>query len=194
MFTRAFFNDPLLRWLYPDDDLYSRYFERFVYAYGGAPFPHGYGMTYDDGDGAVSLWHPSGYRPPYEDLHTCFTETVPEPRLTDVIAVVDEFARLHPKYPFRYQTFFARDPPSDRRAFPLLEALVRCSDEEELCIGGMSPPRPMWTTRRKSGPRYWASFNMEPHPCTTPCQGKYRSQVPARALSAAADHRPLKCR
>ncbi|CAM2197998.1 putative GNAT family N-acetyltransferase [Paraburkholderia kururiensis] len=136
MLTRAFFSDPLLRWLYPDDDLYSRYFERFVYAYGGAPFPHGSGMTYDDGDGVLSLWHPSGYRLPYEDLHACFTETVPEPRLTDVVAVFDEFARLHPKHPFRYQTFFARDPLSDHRAFPLLEALVRCSDEEELCIGG----------------------------------------------------------
>lgn len=134
--TSAFFEDPLLRWMYPDDERYFHYFERFVYAYGGDPFQDGCGMTYEDGQGAVVLWHPSGDQCTYEDLHACFRETVPESRQEDVIAVFDEFERLHPREPYRFFTFFARDFRSSRSALPLLRAFFQCSDEDGLCVVG----------------------------------------------------------
>jgi hypothetical protein len=141
MAKRAFVSDPLIRWLYRENERYEQYFERFFYAYGGDCFKHGSGLTYQDGRGVVVFWYPMEETCDYDELWATLRETSSSPYQEDVVEVFKEFVRLHPPERHLYITFLVRDPLSNRSASPIFRALLKnCDDQRLLCCGDVTSP------------------------------------------------------
>jgi hypothetical protein len=136
MLKRAFASDPLIRWIYHEDERYQQKFDRFFYAYTGDCFKHGSGLTYLDGRGGVVIWHPPEEPCDYENLWAVFRSTATESRKEDVVSVFKEFAELHPSTPHVYMTFAARDSLLERSTTPLLGALFKHCDLEGMALCG----------------------------------------------------------
>lgn len=136
LLTKAFYKDPLLRWMYEERDAYLAHFKGFVDAYGGAAFDSRSGLTYEDGPDAAILWHPSDHIADCDSLSSFIAETVPKTRRDDVITVFRELAGLHPAGLFRTLTFAGRDPFSYRNASILIRAFCQRCDEDQVRSGG----------------------------------------------------------
>src|SRR5688572_11316436 len=84
----AFRNDPISRWVYPDDAAYEAAFSRIISAMSGRAFDHG--SAYATGDlGGVALWLPPGVESDGEAMGAVMEETV-DPALMDDLAGFSE--------------------------------------------------------------------------------------------------------
>jgi len=99
--TSAFFDDPVERWLYPDEQEYLTAFPRFVAALGGRAFAHQTAWASAQGD-AVALWLPPGVEPDDDEIVTVVERTVAPSRHADTFAVMEQMAGAHPAEPHWY--------------------------------------------------------------------------------------------
>lgn len=119
----AFVDDPVERWLYPDDS-YQREFPRFVRALGGKAFAAGTAWCSDEG-AAVAMWLPPGVTPDDETIVDVLTGTVEVAKHQDMYAALDQMGRAHPNVQHWYLAWLAVEPGAQGRGLGA-DLLTRC--------------------------------------------------------------------
>jgi ribosomal protein S18 acetylase RimI-like enzyme len=104
----AFTDDPVERWLWPDDEAYARHFPRFVAALGGNTF-HAQTAWHLGAFAAVALWFAPGNEPDGDLIVSAIAETVSADKHDDTFAVLEQMDAAHPKYPHWYLPWFGVD-------------------------------------------------------------------------------------
>jgi GNAT superfamily N-acetyltransferase len=105
----AFAEDPVERWLYPDQRDYENSFPRFVAAFGGVAFAHDT-VRHLDGFAAVAFWLPPGAEPDGEAILRVFTETVSPAKHEELFEVGGQMDAAHPSFPHWYLPWLAVEP------------------------------------------------------------------------------------
>jgi GNAT superfamily N-acetyltransferase len=101
----AYRNDPVHRWLYPDDDTYAEKLPVLIDAVGGAAFEMSTAWRLEDDD-AVALWVPPGVEPDAELIGTVLLETVPVDKHPEMFSTLEQTDAVRPDYPHWYLPFF----------------------------------------------------------------------------------------
>jgi GNAT superfamily N-acetyltransferase len=122
--TSAFVNDPVERWLYPDDESYRRTFPTFVRALGGKAIDEGTAWCSKD-EHAVALWLPPGIMPDDEPIVDVLTATVAQAKHEDMFASLEQMAHAHPGEPHWYLAWLAVDRSAQGHGLGH-ELLARC--------------------------------------------------------------------
>jgi ribosomal protein S18 acetylase RimI-like enzyme len=97
----AFADDPVERWLYPEEAEYLRCFPGFVSAFAGDAFSSGTVWQIDD-FAAVAMWLAPGFEPDGVRIVEFLTETVAPDKHEDMLAVLGQMEAAHPTYDHWY--------------------------------------------------------------------------------------------
>ena len=125
---RAFEQDPPVRWLYPSDADYQRYFPDFAAALGAPAFTEG---TLALNAAAAALWVQPGSEPDEAALGALIERSIPAHRQCDVFAVIEEMGAHHPEEPHWYLPVLGTHPEMQGRGHgaallrPVLEVCDR---------------------------------------------------------------------
>ncbi len=87
----AFEDDPVERWLYPDDAQYRRHFPAFIAAFGGAALCDQTVWRLGDFD-AVAFWFGPGKEPDGEAVVRVLVETTSDDLHADTFATLEQMA------------------------------------------------------------------------------------------------------
>jgi GNAT superfamily N-acetyltransferase len=101
----AYRNDPVHRWLYPDDNTYELRMPALVDAVGGSAFEMTTAWNLADYS-AVALWVPPGVQPDAERIGTVLLETVAEDKHPEMFSTLEQTDAARPDYPHWYLPFF----------------------------------------------------------------------------------------
>lgn len=104
----AFEDDPVERWLYPDQAQYRRRFPAFIAAFGGAALSDQTVWRLGDFD-AVAFWFGPGREPDGEAVVQVLVETTSDDRHADSFATLEQMAEGHPTEPHWYLPWFGVD-------------------------------------------------------------------------------------
>lgn len=99
--VEAFRDDPVERWLYPDDEAYVLHFPAFLEAFGGRAIEGGTASQLGNFD-AVALWMAPGAEPDGTAIESVLRATVPNALHPDVFATLAEMDAAHPRAPHWY--------------------------------------------------------------------------------------------
>jgi ribosomal protein S18 acetylase RimI-like enzyme len=105
----AFGADPAMRWLWPEPREYLRHFPDLVHGFGGRAFAHGAAHVAGVFLGGT-LWLPPGVTPDEDALERLIAETIPEPRRSECVGVLEQMGAAHPKEPHWHLAFIGVDP------------------------------------------------------------------------------------
>jgi ribosomal protein S18 acetylase RimI-like enzyme len=98
--TRAFSDDPMTCWTWPDPTVLRATFPSFARAFGGAAFDHG--SAHVVGGAGAALWLPPGVHPDEAELGRIVGTTMPKALMADGWRVSEQMARHHPSEPHWY--------------------------------------------------------------------------------------------
>jgi ribosomal protein S18 acetylase RimI-like enzyme len=131
--TEAFRNDPVCRWIWPEEAVYDRYFGPFVEAFAGAAFEHGSAYASDDGGGAA-LWLPPGVASDGEALGSLALESIPPGAQEEAFAFLGQQEAQHPHEPHWYLPLIGVEPASQGNGYgsALLEHALAIVDRDRL--------------------------------------------------------------
>lgn len=97
----AFADDPVERWLFPEEDAYRAHFPPFVAAFAGEAFSHG--TVHELGDGsAVAVWLPPGAVPDGAAIEAALSRGVAPAKHEDTFDVLGQMDAAHPGFPHWY--------------------------------------------------------------------------------------------
>jgi ribosomal protein S18 acetylase RimI-like enzyme len=97
----AFADDPVERWMFPEDDAYLAHFPAFVAAFAGEAFSRG--TVHESGDrSAVAVWLPPGAVPDGEAIESVLSRGVAPAKHADTFAVLGQMDAAHPDFPHWY--------------------------------------------------------------------------------------------
>jgi GNAT superfamily N-acetyltransferase len=131
--TRAFIDDPVERWLFPDDDDYLRFFPEFLMAFGGRAFAADTVFAVDDFS-AVAMWLPPGVEADEDSIVSLLTRTVAADKHDDVWSILQQMDAAHPRYPHWYLPWLGVDADSQGRGVGsrLLSSCLSMADSSGL--------------------------------------------------------------
>jgi GNAT superfamily N-acetyltransferase len=101
----AFEDDPVERWLYPEEEQYRRHFPAFIAAFGGAAFRDQTVWRLGDFD-AVAFWFGPDREPDGEAVVQVLVETTSGHLHADSFATLEQMADGHPTEPHWYLPWF----------------------------------------------------------------------------------------
>jgi GNAT superfamily N-acetyltransferase len=104
----AFEEDPVERWLYPDEAEYRRHFPAFIAAFGGDAFRDGTVWRLGDFD-AVAFWFRPGRDPDGDAIVRVLVETTSDDLHADSFATLEQMEEGHPAEPHWYLPWFGVD-------------------------------------------------------------------------------------
>jgi GNAT superfamily N-acetyltransferase len=104
----AFKDDPVERWLYPEEAQYRRHFPAFVAAFGGTALRDRTVWRLGDFD-AVAFWFGPGTEPDGEAVVQVLVETTSDDLHADSFATLEQMAGGHPSVPHWYLPWFGVD-------------------------------------------------------------------------------------
>jgi ribosomal protein S18 acetylase RimI-like enzyme len=110
----AFADDPVERWLWPEQEAYDAAFPEFARAFGGAAFERGTAWGIE-GSGAVALWLEPGAEADEAAVAGVLDETVAIDKHDDLFATLEQMAALHPTEPHWYLPWLAVSPAHQGR-------------------------------------------------------------------------------
>lgn len=103
----AFADDPVERWLYPEEAQYLEHFPRFVVAFAGA------GLVSElEEHAAVAVWLPPGAEPDRDAVGAVLAETVDPAKHDDLFATSAQMDDAHPHVAHWYLPWLAVRPES----------------------------------------------------------------------------------
>ncbi len=141
--VRAFSEDPVAQWIWPDSQQYQMYFPSFVRVFGGKAFTYG-SAYYVDGYAAAALWLPPDVLPDEDTLISIFQRTVSKQNQKDVFTVFDQMGRYHPSEPHWYLSLMGVDPLKQGKGLGselMKHALVQCDQDNKPAYLESSNPR-----------------------------------------------------
>jgi GNAT superfamily N-acetyltransferase len=141
--VRAFSEDPVAQWIWPDSQQYQMYFPSFVRVFGGKAFTYG-SAYYVDGYAAAALWLPPDVLPDEDTLISIFQRTVSKQTQKDVFTVFDQMGRYHPSEPHWYLPLMGVDPLKQGKGLGselMKHALVQCDQDNKPAYLESSNPR-----------------------------------------------------
>ena len=106
--TSAFSNDPVERWLYPEEAQYFSHFPKFLRAFGGRSFEASTAWKLGDVI-AVALWLPPATKADGDAIVNALTETVAPEKIEDTYSVLGQMEEAHPTYEHWYLPWFGVD-------------------------------------------------------------------------------------
>ncbi len=101
----AFQDDPVERWLYPEDAGYRQHFPAFIAAFGGDAFHDGTVWRRGDFE-AVAFWFAPGREPNGDAVVQVLVETTAVSVHADSFATLEQMAEGHPAAPHWYLPWF----------------------------------------------------------------------------------------
>jgi ribosomal protein S18 acetylase RimI-like enzyme len=127
----AFGSDPIMRWLWPESHEYVNHFPSLVQGFGGRAFENRSAHISGDFLGG-SLWLPPGVKPDDDALDELFRTTVAEPARSEVLSILEQFDKAHPKEPHWHLAFIGVDPAHRGKGVgaALLEYALERIDED----------------------------------------------------------------
>ena len=100
----AFADDPVERWLYPEEAEYLEHFPRFVEAFAGAGRESAV-----EAFAAVAIWLPPGAEPDGDAIGAVYSETVDPAKHDAVFAVAAQMDDAHPRFAHWYLPWLGVD-------------------------------------------------------------------------------------
>jgi ribosomal protein S18 acetylase RimI-like enzyme len=107
----AFADDPVERWLFPDDAGYAEHFPTFMAAVADSAFESRTARQLDD-FGAVALWLPPGSRADPERVASVLLASVAEKKHAEMFAVLERMEVAHPTFAHWYLPWLGVDVAS----------------------------------------------------------------------------------
>jgi GNAT superfamily N-acetyltransferase len=129
----AYRKDPVHRWLYPDDDTYTREMPALISAVAGAAFEMSTAWHLED-ESAVALWVPPGVEPDAEQIGTVLLETIDVDKQSETFGTLEQTDAVRPEYPHWYLPFLGVE--SSRQGHGLGTRLLTAS-LEYVDLGGL---------------------------------------------------------
>lgn len=131
--TRAFQDDPIARWVFPDPAGYAAGFPAVVSAFARIACPRATTLQIG-GFAGTAVWLPPGAEPDDEALGRAVALGSDEARLPAVFGMLEQMAERHPTDPHWYLPFIGVTPECQGRGYgtALLDATVRTCDREGL--------------------------------------------------------------
>lgn len=126
--TLSFSADPLVRWLWPDQERYLTYWPRVADAFAGGAFDQGTSHGIEDCL-ALALWLPPGVGPDGEAVMVLMRESMDDRTYEDMNGVFEQMEDLHPTDDHWYLPLIGVDPLAQGRglgATLLRHALELC--------------------------------------------------------------------
>jgi ribosomal protein S18 acetylase RimI-like enzyme len=129
----AFRDDPVVRWVWPDDKRFEEYWAPFVDAFAGAAFDHGSAHATED-VGGVGLWLPPGVASDGETLGALAAGSIDEERQDEVFTFLGIQDEVHPHEPHWYLPLIGVGPASQGQGYgsALLEYALAIVDRDGL--------------------------------------------------------------
>jgi ribosomal protein S18 acetylase RimI-like enzyme len=127
----AFDADPVIRWTYPDQGRYLRYFSVLATLLGGPALKAGTADRTEDGSGAA-LWVPPGSPQDDEAIVSLLVRSVDEERHPVAFTFLEQVDEHHPTEPHWYLPFIGVDPVHQGRGIGsdlLRSGLTRVDDD-----------------------------------------------------------------
>lgn len=132
--TSAYRDDPVYRWLYPDDATYPHAFPLLVAALAESTFETSTAWQCE-GDRAVALWVPPGEHPDAERIGKVLFETVAVEKHPDVFETLEITDAARPPQPHWYLAWLGVESSEQRKGLGS-RLLGACLDYID--IGGLS--------------------------------------------------------
>lgn len=131
--VRAFRNDPVVRWMYPDPVQYEEYFPGLVKAFGGKAFEHDT-AHYARRFVATALWLPPDILPDEEALVAQIEASIPARNRAAVFAVFEQMDAWHPREPNWHLPLIGTDPRHQGKGHGtrLLHHALAICDQQQL--------------------------------------------------------------
>ncbi|WP_321800245.1 GNAT family N-acetyltransferase [Burkholderia sp. BCC1988] len=140
----SFFDDPIVRWMYPEPERYEREFANFVMCYGSDPFTRGSGAYHVDSHQGAFTWLPSGVHPDPDELECFFLDSVLPSRGSNALKLFEMSGRHQPSYPHCYMTLLGIDSRYRGRGFGsalMSYACELCDSKDEAAYLECSNPK-----------------------------------------------------
>ena len=127
----AFRADPVVRWVWPDDAQYDKYFGRFVEAFAGGAFEAGSAHVAED-FGGVALWLPPGVTSDEEALGAIAEASIAPEAQEEVFGFMGQMPEHHPHEPHWYLPLIGVEAQFQGRGFgsALLDHALCIVDEQ----------------------------------------------------------------
>jgi len=141
--TRAFHDDPVVRWVFPDARVYAVHFPKFIPAFAGAAFTSRTVELAEDLSGAA-LWLQPGEGPDEESVIALLAAAVPAQRQQEVFAMLEQMGACHPAEPHWYLPLIGVDPLRQGQGIGstlLRRTLARCDQERKAAYLESTQPR-----------------------------------------------------
>ena len=129
----AFRNDPIVRWVYPDDATYEAAFPRIIDAMSGRAFDHGSAFATSD-FGGVALWLPPGVESDGEAMGAVMGETVAPEKMDDLMGFAEIQGAMHLHEPHWYLPMIGVSPEHQGKGYgsQLLRHALAIADRDGL--------------------------------------------------------------
>jgi ribosomal protein S18 acetylase RimI-like enzyme len=101
IFTLAFVDDPMLRWIFADGSAYLKHLGAAQMALGGRALSHGTAHVLDDFS-AAAFWLPPGVGIDEAAMGALIESTVAAERQADLAGVAEQMGQYHPDAPHWY--------------------------------------------------------------------------------------------
>jgi len=113
LMTLAFTNDPVMRYLYPDQLQFLTHFPEFVRLFGGKAFDRGSAYMTTHGLGAA-LWLPPDEQPDEEALIELVKRSAADAAKAELFQVFQQMSSYHPEEPHWYRPVVVYHDPYSR--------------------------------------------------------------------------------
>lgn len=126
----AFADDPVVRWSFPDPEIYRSHFPAFARAFAGRALPDGAAYVSEDLAGAA-LWLPPGTGPDEEAMAAIIMTLKSEAEQAEIFGLMEQMGEYHPHEPHWYLPLIGVDPSKQGNGYgsALLRAsLARCDE------------------------------------------------------------------
>jgi ribosomal protein S18 acetylase RimI-like enzyme len=175
LMTLAFANDPVMRYIYPDQLQFLIHFPEFVRLFGGKAFDHGSAHMTEDGFGAA-LWLPPDEQPDENALVGLVKRSAADSAMAELFQVFQQMNSYHPEEPHWYLPLIGVDPLYQGAGVGsalLTHALAICDREKRLAYLESSNPKgpPLY---HRHGFEVLGAIDVGAHPTIIPMLRKPR--------------------
>lgn len=127
----AFADDPVVRWSFPDPEVYRAHFPGFARAFAERAVPEGAAYATEDLAGAA-LWLPPGTGPDEEAMAAIIMDIKSEAEQAEIFALMEQMGEYHPQEPHWYLPLIGVAPSMQGRGYgsALLAAALERFDAE----------------------------------------------------------------